>query len=329
MELNTEIIHKHNIFISDKTLQLIYKVLLALWNAQQPSKDRQHNANRRVNSGRVTKRQRLKTAPILNCVVHVQNSNISDTTDAAPQLPATQNACGLCIIVVNFTDELTGYDVDVTAIESLFKSLNYKVIGGSKCDNWRNVNASKMRAQLQNLVNDINNCENADYGRLVVFVITSHGKLTQPVVSTGTNGISPTDILSVFNDTLCLRTKPKLLVMANCKGSETQTDHTMEWSLDMSCASAAVLNTIVFESSNLAHKSFMLPDKGSWLIQTMVETFRANYESQQVRDMLCDVNAQIRESFQGDFERTQTSSSYSLPGWTSTQSSLFYLTDRN
>ena len=319
----------HTNFLSYNRLQLARKVMTIWWNAQKFSRGdgvhEHHNKLCCINRGRVKKRQQLKIAPnSTNCEAHVLDNG---SWDAAPI--TTQNACGLCVIIVNFTHELTGYDADVTTIESLFKSLNYIVVGGTKCDEWRNLNASKMRAQLQNLVNDVNHWNNADYGRLVVFVITSHGKLAQPPVSTDTNGISPTDILSLFNDTSCLRTNPKLLVMANCKGSETQTDHVTNWSLDTSFASAAALNTIVFESSNLAHKSFMLPDKGSWLIQTMVETFRANYESQQVRDMLCDVNAQIRESFQGDFERTQTSSSYSLPGWTSTQSSLFYLTDRN
>ena len=239
---------------------------------------------------------------------------------------------GLCIVIVNFIDELKGFDVDVKAIEAFFKSINYDVIGGLDDDaQLVNLTASQLRLKLTNIVHDVNSSSTSCYNRLAVFVITSHGRTSYYSSGDITSdyshhkNISPNEVLGILGQALCLLDAPKMLVMANCKSAETPSATPGDW-MHITPPPETVVparNTIIYESIDLAHLSTMLPDQGSWLIQTLVNTFRQSFHELQVRDLFCAVTRQIMAAFQAN--NAQQSGGYSLPSWTNTLCSRFFL----
>ena len=238
---------------------------------------------------------------------------------------------GLCVIIANFTSELTGVDVDVKAIDTIFTSRGYNVIGSTDNSKLHDLSASELREKLQNLVDDINSYETSNYDRLAVFVITSHGRVSHPSQSSFVKeradyeNISPNEILSILGQTACLLNAPKMLVMANCKSAETSHEASKDWVAYTPPKERVepARNTIIYETIDLAHLSFMVPDKGSWLLQTLLKTLRQSQQQLQVRELFCSLTRQIMESFHAN--QNSQASGYSLPSWTSTLSSRFFL----
>ena len=236
---------------------------------------------------------------------------------------------GLCIIIANFTDELDGYQNDVARIASLYESLNYDVIGGSNDSQWRDLRATEMRQQFQNLANNITNSSpTCDYHSVAIFILTSHGNIYHGA-PTPSDHLTPAQVVNTLSKATHLKDVPKLLVLANLKSSEVASEPASFWRFSMLEQTS---NTVLYQAHNLAHKSIVLPNRGSWFIETLVATFREHHQQREVLELLGDVNTQIREAFEhdnSDASADDDDAGFQVPSWAATLCSDFYLTPEN
>ena len=258
----------------------------------------------------------------------LQSDNRSHRESSANDVVSKRR--GLCLIIVNYTDELDGFEVDVSAIEALYKSLDYDVIGGKTDNQWRNLSVTEMRHQLQTLVRDINSsAPNADYDCAVIFVLTSHGQVfyrssdASCVDGDDDNRITPAQIVNILGEANDLQKKPKLLVLANLRSAETLAEQPPYWQFSMQ---ESTQNAVIFQSYSLAHQSIVVPHQGSGLIQLVTSVFRQHHAHMHVRDLLCEVNLRIRHMFCEQFDGDNRSPTLYLPSWASTLWKQFFLT---
>ena len=233
--------------------------------------------------------------------------------------PNSRNKTGILFLITNFTDALSGYQYDRDALKRTFTLMDYDVIL------WENLTATNLRNQLNNFANETNaNSKASLYARAVVVVMTTHGRLSYRVDnSCDDDDITPAQIVHILCKVDTLRNNQKLVLLANLRNSAMLNWPLPYWNFPTLERSR---NTIIYQCHNLAHKSIVNPKRGSWLMQTISNTFRRYHQQMDVRELLCEVHNRIEESFQRKNGLTTRDIDYAMPTWTSTLCSRFFLT---
>ena len=259
---------------------------------------------------------------------------------------------GYCLIIANYTNDLTGYNKDVTNLKEFFRDVLGYTVREKK-----DVKRAEMMCILKETANELIITEN-NYDRLFVFVL-SHGEKEgiQTCKEDGKSDewigqikqhVTPEEVISLFthNNLPTLRNFPKVFFFQMCRGkgiaqaaggsageSADQTMSTEDMECDLAqCAAnpdkiAIAADTLVCFASPPGYYSWVDKQKGSWLIQITLEVFKEYYQSEHLIDMITQVNKLVTSKTQPAQVRDQVQHVYQVPCIKHNLTQKFYLQD--